>query len=533
MRLLFSGIVILLLGIIVLRLLPRRLDDIDFSPEQKLKFNQLRWVNILIYLLSTALISSGLFFILKVFWGAQLEDGVLLAGAQWLWWPSIFLGAALAFLPARWAHKKLQRNEEAAYLQYLERHYLIPENRLPGVWGGLAVLGILLVWAVFSAKLHIEKEHVVTSNIFMGTKSYKLAELSRVDALVSGGYRMVFQTGGTLETAHLAGNQEAFRTKLDEARAALPGKTIALVIHGGAGTILKSQMKPEIEKLYVAALEQALMAGQKILLEGGAAMDAVTAAIQILENDSLFNAGVGAVLNSKGEAELDASVMDGNSGKAGAVSGIKTVKNPITLARAVMDRTEHVLLSGAGAEELATALNLDRVENTYFITTKAKSRLEAAQQKPQNDILTPRTKASDKMGTVGAVALDQFGNIAAGTSTGGMNNKKFGRVGDSPIIGAGTYANNQTCGISATGHGEYFIRQVVAFDIHAKMAYQKMSLEQACKIVIQDQLLPSGGTGGVIGLDRFGNIAMEFNTRGMYRGFVKNDSKPEIAIYEP
>lgn len=533
MRLLFSGIVFILLGTIVLRLLPRKLDDIDFSAEQKSRYNQLRWINILIYLISTALISGMLYFILKLFWNTQLQDGTLVAVAQWLWWPAIFLGAALAFLPARWAHKKLRGHEEAAYQQYLERYYLIPKNRLPGVWGGLAMMGLLLVIAVFSAKLYVEQEHLVTSNIFLGTKTYKLADLSRVDALPEGGYRMIFQSGGTIETGHFAGNQEAFRAQLDEARTSLPGKTVALVIHGGAGTILKSQMKPAVEKLYIAALEKALLAGQKILLDGGAAMDAVTAAIQILENDSLFNAGVGAVLNSKGAAELDASVMDGATGKAGAVSGVQTVKNPITLARAVMDRTEHVLLSGAGAEELAAALNITQVENSYFITAKAKARLEAEQEKPQNDILTPRIKPSEKMGTVGAVALDQYGNIAAGTSTGGMNNKKFGRVGDSPIIGAGTYANNQTCGISATGHGEYFIRQVVAFDIHAKMQYQKMSLEQACKTVVHDQLLPSGGTGGVIGLDRFGNVAMEFNTRGMYRGFVKNDGQPEIAIYEP
>lgn len=533
MRILFTLIVLVLIAIIILRLLPRRFEDIDFTPEQRNKYNQLRWINTLAYLLSTALIGALLFVVLKNIWNIQITAGQLQIQPQWLWWPAIFLASALAFIPARWAHRKLRRNEDAAYQQYLERFYLIPENRLAGVWGGLAALGLLLIVVVFTSKLEIDSDGLQVKNAFTGNKTYKLEDLTRIDAVKAGGYRLILKTGATIETAKYAGDQEAFIEQLNAARADLPGKTIALVIHGGAGTILKSQMRPEIEKLYVAAMEKALLTGQEILLKGGAAMDAVTAAIAILENDSLFNAGIGAVLNNKGEAELDASVMDGNTLKAGAVAGVKTVKNPIYLAQAVMNRTEHVLLTGTGAEELANVLQMEPVKNTYFITQRAQNRLEAAKRKPQTDILTPRAGQQDKMGTVGAVALDKKGNLAAGTSTGGMNNKKFGRVGDSPIIGAGTYANNKTCGISATGHGEFFIRHVVAFDIHAKMAYQKMSLEQACKTVIHDQLLPAGGTGGVIGLDKYGNVAMEFNTRGMYRGYIKNNSAPEVLIYEP
>lgn len=299
-----------------------------------------------------------------------------------------------------------------------------------------------------------------------------------------------------------------------------------LVIHGGAGTILKKNMTPEKEAAYVSKLTEALETGYKILENGGKSVDAVEKVINIMEDSPLFNAGKGAVLTEKGEAELDASIMDGKTLMAGAVAGVKHVKNPISLARIVMEKSPHVLMISDGAEEFAKQNGVELVDNSYFIVKerydqylKMKERME----KKSND---------DKHGTVGCVALDKEGNLAAATSTGGMMMKKFGRIGDSPIIGAGTYASNNTCAVSGTGWGEYFIRLNVARDISDLMAYKNLSLKEASDEVIMKKLPQLGGDGGIIAIDKNGNIAMPFNTAGMYRGYHLSEGKPEIKIYK-
>jgi beta-aspartyl-peptidase (threonine type) len=295
----------------------------------------------------------------------------------------------------------------------------------------------------------------------------------------------------------------------------------AIVIHGGAGTILKSNMTDEKEEEYMNALHQALDIGEKILENGGTSMEAVEKTIHYLENSPLFNAGKGAVFTHDGKNELDASIMNGADLSAGAVAGVTTVKNPISLAKAVMEKSEHVMLIGKGAEEFAQIQGLEMVDPSYFYT---QNRFNGLQKALENE------KKDDKFGTVGCVALDREGNIVAGTSTGGMTNKKFNRVGDVPIIGAGTYANNTTCGISCTGHGEYFIRYTVAHDVSALMEYKNLSLKEAAKIVVHDKLLKAGGSGGLVGLDAKGNITMEFNSEGMYRGYAKPGER-SVAIY--
>lgn len=299
-----------------------------------------------------------------------------------------------------------------------------------------------------------------------------------------------------------------------------PKENFALVIHGGAGTILKKNMTPEKEAAYRAKLEESLKAGYAVLNTGGSAMDAVEAAIHVMEDSPLFNAGKGAVFTNAGTNELDAAIMNGADLKAGAVAGVKTVKNPITAARKVMEETWHVLLAGEGADKFAAEQGLDIVDPKYFHT----ERRWKAIQKMKGD-------EEEKYGTVGCVALDKDGNIAAGTSTGGMTNKRWGRVGDVPIIGAGTYANNKTCAVSATGTGEYFIRAAVGHDISALMEYKRYSLKKASKKVIQ-KVGKLGGSGGVISIDRKGNIAMPFNSKGMYRGYIKSDGKPVTLIYK-
>lgn len=298
-----------------------------------------------------------------------------------------------------------------------------------------------------------------------------------------------------------------------------------IAIHGGAGAILKSRITPEQDARYRQRLLEALERGYAILERGGASLDAVQAVVEALEDDSLFNAGKGAVFNSEGDVELDASIMDGSTLNAGAVAALRHVKNPIRLARAVMERSEHVFLVGEGAEAFAKAQGIELVDERYFFTEE---RWRALQKAKALDSLTEK----EKHGTVGAVALDQRGNLAAATSTGGMTNKKFGRIGDSPIIGAGTYADNETCAISATGHGEYFIRAVVAHDIAALMRYQRLSLNDAANEVIMNKLAKLGGTGGVIAIDRHANIAMPFNTDGMYRAFKVEGGKAFVAIYK-
>lgn len=321
--------------------------------------------------------------------------------------------------------------------------------------------------------------------------------------------------------------------QLVRAQSSSPPKVV-LAIHGGAGTIVRAQMNPEREAAYRAKLEEALRAGYAVLQEGRPSLDAVIAAIQVMEDSPLFNAGRGAVLTSEGTAELDASVMDGATQQAGAVAGVKTVKSPIALARLVMERSPHVMMVGAGAEAFGREQNVEFVPNEYFRTDQRKQQLENLQRREregQQGAAFPGVWPDHKYGTVGAVALDQAGNLAAGTSTGGMTNKRFGRVGDAPIIGAGTYADNATCAISATGHGEYFIRAVVAYRVAAMMQYAGLGLAEAANAVIHGTLTELGGTGGIIALDRQGRVAMPFNTAGMYRGYVDENGAVTIAIY--
>lgn len=299
----------------------------------------------------------------------------------------------------------------------------------------------------------------------------------------------------------------------------------ALVIHGGAGVMSEKSMTPEMQEEYLRVLNRALQVGDSVLLHGGTCLDAVEKTIIILEDSPLFNAGKGAVFTHDGTIELDASVMYGKTLEAGAVSGIKDIRNPISLARTVMEKSEHVFLTGIGASQFAVEHGFKTVENSYFFTEKRYKSLQELLKKERNPV------TGDKHGTVGCVALDTFGNIAAGTSTGGMTNKKYGRVGDSPVIGAGTYANNQTGGFSCTGHGEYYIRLGFSRDISAMMEYRKTDIRKACRAEI-DKLTQMGGTGGVIGLDRKGNIAMEFNTSGMFRGYIKSNGEKEVAIFK-
>ncbi|PKP30357.1 MAG: beta-aspartyl-peptidase [Bacteroidetes bacterium HGW-Bacteroidetes-16] len=295
----------------------------------------------------------------------------------------------------------------------------------------------------------------------------------------------------------------------------------ALAIHGGAGTITKESMTPELEQQYQEKLDEALQAGSEILKNGGTSLDAVCAAINVMEDSPLFNAGKGAVFTAEGINEMDASIMNGENLMAGAVAGVKRIKNPILAARAVMEKSPHVMLMGDGAEKFAQDQGIELVDSSYFFT-----------ENRWNSYLKAREKASkENFGTCGAVALDKHGNLAAGTSTGGMTYKMKGRVGDSPIIGAGTYADNNGCAISATGHGEFFIRNVVAFQINALMKYKDLSLDEAARYMIFEVLKPIGGEGGVIALDTLGNISMPFNTAGMYRGTITSDKNAEVKIY--
>lgn len=308
-----------------------------------------------------------------------------------------------------------------------------------------------------------------------------------------------------------------------------------LVIHGGAGTILKSQITPEKEKQYKAGLEAALQAGYLQLKQGKSSLDAVETSVKILENNPLFNAGKGAVFTNEGKNELDAAIMDGKTLKAGSVAGITVVKNPISAARAVMEKSEHVMMVGAGAEKFAKKSGLEIVPPKYFFTEERWKTLQEAKQleaaNKKTSLIAPNKNNDEKFGTVGCVALDSAGNLAAGTSTGGMTNKRFGRVGDVPIIGAGTYANNQTAAISCTGWGEYFIRSVVAHDLSAMMEYKGFSVKEAGDAVLQ-KVEKLGGNGGLIALDKNGNMTMPFNTSGMYRGAITADGKMEVYIFK-
>jgi beta-aspartyl-peptidase (threonine type) len=303
----------------------------------------------------------------------------------------------------------------------------------------------------------------------------------------------------------------------------------SLAIHGGAGTILKSDMTSEKEAAYVSGLTDALKAGEKILESGGSALDAVCASVKILEDCPLFNAGRGAVFNHKGEHEMDASVMNGINRMAGAVAGVTGVQNPVLLARHVMEKTEHVLLTGTGAEELARKHGLKFEDPSYFYD---EYRYRQWQSVKNTGTTMLDHQDEKKFGTVGAVACDVHGNLAAATSTGGMTNKMFNRVGDTPLIGSGTWADNNTCAVSCTGHGEFFIRWVVAYDIACLMEYKGLSLKEACEKVVLDKLVQSGGEGGVIAVDKKHDIQLIFNSEGMYRGLVAQGRLPEVSIYK-
>jgi beta-aspartyl-peptidase (threonine type) len=321
------------------------------------------------------------------------------------------------------------------------------------------------------------------------------------------------------------------------------GHTIAIVIHGGAGTITRKDMTPEVEAEYRAALKQALDAGYAVLKDNGSSLDAVQAAIRVMEDSPLFNAGKGAVFTHNAKNELDAAIMDGASLKAGAVAGVEHIKNPIDLARLVMDKSPHVLLIGQGAEEFAQAHGMPLVPAGYFYTQRRYDELLKALEQEKKEQLQQQKGAGAEQypgtsahgfGTVGAVAVDRFGNLAAGTSTGGITNKYYGRVGDSPIIGAGTYASNQSCGVSGTGTGEFFMRLSVAKSIADLMLYKGLTLAQAAEQVVMHDLVQLGGTdtGGAIAMDRDGDISMPFNTEGMYRGYVDTQGHEVVKIYQ-
>ena len=317
----------------------------------------------------------------------------------------------------------------------------------------------------------------------------------------------------------------------------------AIVIHGGAGTILKENMSDSLELAYKMKLEEAIKVGHEILKSGASALEAVTKTINVMEDSPLFNAGKGAVFTNEETNELDASIMNGGDLNAGAVAGVTQIKNPINLAVVVMNNSEHVMLAGKGAEEFAKLRGFELVDLSYFYTENRFQSLQKIKNQEKTELdhdgsavmekqfLDPYIKNS-KFGTVGCVALDQNGNIVAGTSTGGMTNKRWNRIGDAPIIGAGTYANNATCGVSSTGWGEYFIRAMVAYDISAMMEYKGITLQEAAAEVIQKKVPALGGDGGIVALDKDGNISMEFNTTGMYRASINTKGELYIGIYK-
>jgi len=307
-------------------------------------------------------------------------------------------------------------------------------------------------------------------------------------------------------------------------------KTFSIAIHGGAGTLVKGLMTPELEMRYKAALKSALSEGYKILENRGSALDAVEISVKYLEDSPLFNAGKGSVFTAEGTHEMDAAIMEGKNLKAGAVSLITGIKNPVGLARDVMEKSYHVFLAGEGAMQFAKSCGYVFENADYFYD---EVRFQQWQGIKDSDTfqLDHSVKKEGKFGTVGAVACDLFGNIAAATSTGGMTNKKWGRVGDNPMIGAGTYANNKTCAVSCTGSGEFFIRGVAAYDVSCLMEYKEMALEEASNEVIHKRMMQINGDGGLIAVDARGNIAMPFNTEGMYRACKTSKGKEEISIY--
>ncbi len=318
---------------------------------------------------------------------------------------------------------------------------------------------------------------------------------------------------------------------------------LGFMIHGGAGVIRRGDLSPEREKEYRAKLEEAVLAGYKALQNGKSGLDAIQTAINLMEDSPLFNAGKGAVFTADGKNELDAAIMEGKTLKAGAVAGLRHVKNPINLARAVMEKSPHVMMVGEGAELFAKGQNIELVPEKYFFTQnrwdslqkiikQEEEKAKAAKAGKKISGVNLREEPYNKFGTVGAVALDREGNLAAGTSTGGMTYKKYGRVGDAPVIGAGTFADNKTCAVSATGWGEFFIRLGVARDISAIMEYNGIPIQQAADKVIKEKLQNMGGDGGVIAIDQFGNMAVSFNSEGMYRAFIDGSGKPVVEIYK-
>jgi beta-aspartyl-peptidase (threonine type) len=339
------------------------------------------------------------------------------------------------------------------------------------------------------------------------------------------------------QVLYMATTSSAFQPPAEFQPCAESATDVVLVVHGGAGTILPENLTPQLEGAFRQSLASALRAGYAILQRGESATDAVEASVRLLEDDPLFNAGHGAVFTADGRNELDAAIMDGATGKAGAVAGVTKPKNPITLARAVMERTPFVFLAGAGADSLATELRLEEVDPEYFRTETRWKQLKEQQRRETegtasgDDGFTMSLSEDNKFGTVGAVAVDAAGNIAGATSTGGMTNKRYGRVGDSPVIGAGTWAENATCAVSATGHGEYFLRAVVAHDIAARMRYAGASVAKAAGTVIHQIVKDLGGGGGVIAIDRHGNATLPFNTAGMYRGYITRDGTVHVSIY--
>jgi L-asparaginase / beta-aspartyl-peptidase len=340
--------------------------------------------------------------------------------------------------------------------------------------------------------------------------------------------KTLFLVCALLASAALADAQE--QGKIDKPSNPMNQKRFALAVHGGAGTIERDKMTADKDQEYRSGLERALRAGYDVLNSGGSSLDATEAAVRVLEDDPHFNAGKGAVFTSAGTNELDAAIMDGKTLKAGTVAVLRHIKNPVELARLVMEKSPHVMLSGEGAEKFATENGIRLVDQKYFFTQERWDALQKMKAAQKNRHATMIITDQDRHGTVGAVALDQNGNLAAATSTGGTTNKRPGRVGDSPIIGGGTYANNATCAVSGTGEGEYFIRATVAHDISALMEYRGMKLQEAAQIVL-DKVAKLGGTGGLIAVDREGNIALPFNTSGMYRGHVDPSGRFVIEIY--
>jgi beta-aspartyl-peptidase (threonine type) len=312
-------------------------------------------------------------------------------------------------------------------------------------------------------------------------------------------------------------------------------KKFGIILHGGAGTITRENMTSEMEEAYSAKLTEALETGYKILENGGTSLDAVEKTINIMEDSPLFNSGKGAVFANNGMNELDASIMDGKTLNAGAVAEVHHIKNPISLARLVLDKSKHVLLAGEGAEIFAKMNGVEMVDQSYFYTERRWQSLQRAKEREESSgdqSYIGNPDPTHKFGTVGVAALDKNGNLAAGTSTGGLTNKRYGRIGDSPIIGAGTYANNYTCAVSGTGEGEYFIRLNVTKDISDLMQYKNLTLKAAAKEVIMNKLTSLGGTGGVIAIDKEGNIAMPFNTKGMYRAYHLEGGEPVVKFYK-